>query len=371
MYTRCKNVCADSVRGGLLSLRCEHGELFESCIVEGCAEIWQLYQDAVQEKRGEFSGQVYRRNARNNRGERKSEYDVAIEKYSVSKYQDDQRKPEEILENQSKREVSRKLFRNIFADEMTLRAALQYRVLKLSQVCLIKAYLDSDDELPNYKRFDAIGRRLGISGKTAERRFQYLVGKFLKTNAETCDESETRVIKVRGERRPRYYRRRSVQFGEWRRDMYELITDRQTISQIRREPAPVPPTRKTYTLSSPVDGLFAALISQLSSDCQGELVLPEEVSASDWELNVSWAELVLAGKKGLTGPWSRSEIAKRLARGAIRCGTCGTYLILGFWIGGRKITRAKEFCNKACLMKAQRQKKRLDTSPGSLAFGGK
>ena len=354
MYTRCKNVCADSIRGGLSSLRCEHGELFESCIVEGCAEIWQLYQDAVQEKRGEFSGQVYRRNARNNRGDRKSEYDVAIEKYSVSKYQD----PEKILENQSKREVSRKLFRNIFADEMTFRAALQYRVLKLSQVCLIKAYLDSDDELPNYKRFDAIGKRLGISGKTAERRFQYLVGKFLKTNAETCDESETRVINVRGERRPRYYRRRSVQFGEWRRDMYESITDRQTISQIRREPAPVPPTRKTYTLSSPVDGLFAALISQLSSDCQGELVLPEEVSASDWELNVSWAEFVLAGKKGLTGPWSQSEIAKRLVRGARLCRGCRGYLIRGFRINGRRITRAREYCDNACKMRAERRKKK-------------
>jgi hypothetical protein len=114
---------------------------------------------------------------------------------------------------------------------------------------------------------------------------------------------------------------------------------------------------------SPVNAMFAALIDRLASDCQGEFLLPEDVSESDGEFNVSQAKRMLADKKGLTGPGSRLEIAKKLVRGANRCGACRSYLIWGFRIGGSKITRAREYCDSTCKMRAERRKdRRLEAS---------
>jgi hypothetical protein len=327
--------------------------------VYGCAAIWRLYQEAVQEKRGEASGRVYTWNAENTRGKRKSEYEVALEKYSASKYQDDETKPEEILEGQCKREVPRKLFRNIFADEMALRAALRYRVLKLSEVCLIKAYLASDDDLSDSKRWVAIGKRLGVSGKTVERRFRRLVEKLLKRRLLSSETNVAiREVHVRGDRQLQYYRRQSIQIGQWSREWWTLIIDKKLIRELRRQAPPMIRSKQIAVPLSPVNAMFAGVIDRLSNDSEREAVLPAGIDESDLEFNVTRAKRVLAGKKGPAGPWTRLEIAKKLVRGARLCGACRTFLIRGFRIHGSKITRAKEFCNKACQMRAERRKDR-------------
>ena len=59
-----------------------------------------------------------------------------------------------------------------------------------------------------------------------------------------------------------------------------------------------------------------------------------------------------------TGPWTAAEVAKKLVRGVRLCGACRTFLIRGFRINGRQITRAREFCDDACKMKAERRKNR-------------
>jgi hypothetical protein len=41
------------------------------------------------------------------------------------------------------------------------------------------------------------------------------------------------------------------------------------------------------------------------------------------------------------------------------CRGCRTYLIRGFGINGRRITRAREFCDDACKMRAERRKSRM------------
>ena len=46
------------------------------------------------------------------------------------------------------------------------------------------------------------------------------------------------VVHVRGERRPRYYRKQSIQIGEWRREWSELITDKKVIRELRRVSTP-------------------------------------------------------------------------------------------------------------------------------------
>jgi hypothetical protein len=283
-----------------------------------------------------------------------------LEQPRVSKREDYELKlPEEVSETTPAPEVPRKLFRILFADEMTFRVALQYRVLKLSEACLIKAYMGSDEELPNSKRWVVIGKRLGISGKTVERRFRRLVDKLLKPRPLS---SETNVaikaVHVRGERQLQYYRKRCLRIGEWSRDWWELITDKKLIRELRRQPSPVLRSNQIAVPLSPVNAMCAALIGRLASDSQGEFLLPEEVSEWDWEFNVSRAKRILAGKKGLTGPGSRLEIAKKLVRGAKRCGACRSYLIRGFRIGGRKITRRREYCDSTCKMRAERRKVR-------------
>jgi hypothetical protein len=357
MYSIRKNGFGDSTQDDSLSLRCEHGELLQSCIMESCIEMWRLYQQAINEKQREYDEWVYAQNAKRKRGKSKSEFEIAIEQPGVSNKREDYelKLPEETLETTPAPEVPRKMFRTLFADEMTFRAALQFRVLKLSEACLVKAYLASNDKLPDSKRWAAIGKRLGISGKTVERRFRRLVGKLLKSRLLGSENNGTvKAVHVRGERKLRYYRIRSIKIGEWKRDWTELITDKKVIRELRRKTAPMIRLKKTPIPSSPVNRLFGALIRHFASDLPAGDVRPYDITVHDWEYNLRWAERLL--KRKSAGPWTALEVHRILTRGAGLCDTCHTLLIRGFKINGSRITRAKEFCDKACQMRAERRK---------------
>jgi hypothetical protein len=345
------NSCSD-----LSSLRCKHGELLQSCTLDGCPEIYALYQESVQEKQRELNDRIYAEIAKRKRGKTKSEFEIVLEQSGVSKRENYELKlPEEFSEAMAAPEVPRKLFRIVFADEMALRAVLQSRLLTVRQMCLLKAYLVSDDE-PDYKRWNAIGRRLGVSGRTVEREFRRLVEKLLRSESVSSEPiGAIKAVHIRGERQLCYYRRQPSQVGEWWRRKWKLITDKKLIRELRQEPASMMRSNRVEIPLSPVNTMFALLIGRLSSDPQGEFVLPEDVSESDWEFNVSHAKHLLAGKKGLIGPGSRLEIAKKLVRGARLCRGCRTFLIRGFRIHGSKITRAREYCDDACKMRAARR----------------
>ena len=95
------------------------------------------------------------------------------------------------------------------------------------------------------------------------------------------------------------------------------------------------------------------------------------MSDADWEFNIRWARRRLGGKKHLTGPWTASEAAKKLVRGGCLCRGCRTYLIRGFRINGQKITRAREYCDDACKMRAERRKQRMAAPKSSDAMASR
>jgi hypothetical protein len=325
-----------------------------SCTSEDCQEIYKLHQQRVKEEQREFNDWIYAKKARKRRGKKKSEYEIALEKSRVSRREDYEIKlPEELADKQSDA-VQRKLFRNIFPDEITIRAAVQFKALTPRQARLLEAYFESDETLSLHKRWHSIGKKIGCSGKTVGREFKTLVRKFLKAAARREREAVIEVVHVRGERRPRYYRKHSIQIGEWRREWSELITDRKVIREIRRKAAPMIESKKTPVLSSPVNGLFGALIRHFATDLPAKDGRPYDVSLLDWEYNLRRAERLLNRKSA--GPWTALEVYYALGRGAGLCRTCRTFLIRGFKINGSRITRAKEFCNRACQMKAERRK---------------
>lgn len=355
----------DSVQNDSVLSECTHGQPWDSCHEADCQEIWQLYQQALLEERREEADRVYAQRARKRRGKKKSEFEIALETTGASNAEDNETSvADEEANPEPEPPRARKLFREIFPDEITLRAAVQFRAVTLRQGELLEAYLESDDGLPDYKRWDAIGRKIACSGRTVEREFQKLVEKFFveKSKSESAAAGAIELVHVRGERKPRYYRRHTVQFGEWKRNWSELITDRKTIRDLRRRRVPMIQSNKIPIPSSPVNWLFGELIRVFGNAVPNPERLPSEgISASDWEYNIRRARRLLAGKKHLTGPWTPLEVAKKLVRGGRLCRGCRTYLIRGFRINGRRITRAREFCDEACKMRAERRKNRTTT----------
>ena len=151
-----------------------------------CREIWQLLQEQRKEHRKDEEdwriSEIFPK-----RRIRKSQYEIALEQKSKNRVVSSDY---EYLANAKADELpdaipprARKLFQNIFPDAITLRAAIQYKAVTLRQGQILKEYFASDERLPAHKRWDSIGRKIGFSGKTVEREFQVLVGKFLKTNS--------------------------------------------------------------------------------------------------------------------------------------------------------------------------------------------
>jgi hypothetical protein len=145
----------------------------------------------------------------------------------------------------------------------------------------------------------------------------------------------------------------------------DLITDEKIIRELRRKGEAMIRSERTPILSSPVNRLFGELIRHFASDLPAWQRLPRDVTPSDWEYNLRKAERLL--KRKSSGPWTALEVYRTLGRGARLCRACRTFLIRGFRIEGRKITRAKEFCDKACKMRAGRRKNRMHKLPGSVA----
>ena len=296
----------DSVENQSALRQCEHGIAWEACESANCQEIWRLYQRAIQEESRERADWVATQRARASRGKKKSQYDLALEESRIADGEDHDIKASEDDEQEPEIHSGAKLLRNIFPDEITLRAAVQFRAVTLRQAELLEAYFDSDEGLANYKRWDAIGRKIGCSGKTVGREFRVLVEKFLKSEESGAGDGYSTaisVVHIRGERKLRYYRNHSVRFGEWKREWSELITDKKVIRELDRERVPMTRFNKTPILSSRVNWLFGELIRVFANQVpEPERVPPEGISAADWEYNVRRARHILERKHA--EPWT-------------------------------------------------------------------
>jgi hypothetical protein len=355
--------------------RCSHGKRWDLCKAVECKAIWPLLEKQHEERRDDERDWRDYKLVEKRRG-KKSEYDIALEQ------KDKQRVITDDYENLAAFHVNylpdpvrpdaRKLLRKVFPDPITIQAAVQFKAVTLRQAQVLREYFKSDERLSDRnesnrrlsdnKRWNAIGKKIGFSGKTVEREFRAIVEKFLKTKPNKTGDGYSTVIEVvhiRGQRTRRYWRKHSVRFGEWERKWSELITDKKVIRELRRKQVPMTRSNKTPVPSSPVNQLFGELIRYFASDLpKSEHVPPMGISAHDWEFNVRRAQRVLSGKKHLTGPWTAMEVARKLVRGGRLCGACRTFLIRGFRINGRAITRAREFCEEGCKMRAKRRKKR-------------
>jgi hypothetical protein len=261
----------DSLESESILKQCEHGLGWEECESGNCQEIWGLYQRAIQGESRQRADWVAAQKARARRGKKKSKYEIALEQSRASKRKDYEIKlPRKDDEEEAEVLATAKLLRNVFPNEITLRAAVQFRAVTLRQAELLEAYFDSDEALANYKRWDAIGRKIGCSGKTVEREFQTIVEKFLKPKPNKAGDGYGTAIEVhiRGELKPRYYRKHSVRFGEWKREWSELITDKNLIRELHRQRVPMTRSNKTPIVSTPVNWLFGELIRVFANEVQ-------------------------------------------------------------------------------------------------------
>jgi hypothetical protein len=146
--------------------QCEHGLGWEECESGNCQEIWRLYQRAIQEESRQRADWVAAKRARARRGKKKSRYEIALEQSRASKREDYEIKlPRKDDEGDPEVRAPAKQLRNVFPDEITLRAAVQFRAVTLRQAELIEAYFESDEGLANYKRWMQSGEKSAAQEK--------------------------------------------------------------------------------------------------------------------------------------------------------------------------------------------------------------
>src|SRR4029079_3016560 len=130
-------------------------------------ETGGLYQRKIQEESRQRADWVATQKARARRGKKKSQYELALEKARIANREDYDIKLRRENDGQdSEIDAGEKLLRDVFPDEITLRAAVQFRAVKLRKAYLQEAYFDPDDGRANYKRWNAIGQTVGWPRRT-------------------------------------------------------------------------------------------------------------------------------------------------------------------------------------------------------------
>lgn len=340
-----------------LRARCEHGAMLYSCADSRCREIWTLYQEQIKEQWAEVRAQGQAQQARKNRGEKTSQYEIALEKRAHVEAEETQGDPAGSPEGPKYQSFS-----DVFPDQITLRAAVQFSALTPRESKILEAYVEADRETPPTKLWDQIGRKVGWSGRTVCRRFKKLVERFLKGNDSTIptDPPGTiQIVKIRGERKPLFYLKKANRFGKWEWPYSELLTDPLAVRRLLSEGRPVSHSYQVRIRSSPMNRLFGDLIAAFGEGLQKPERPPEYLSSTDWDYNVRRAQRLLAGKKNRVGPWTASQVYRILGRGSKLCKACHTPMLRGFKLNAQRITRRRDFCDDACKMALGRRKKQV------------
>jgi len=249
-------------------------------------------------------------------------------------------------------------------DYKTAQAMRQWGVLSERQAKIV-GYLDPTEESwekgeqPKSEIWQQIASRLGCSSRTVRRDFQKvkdLLSQVKESDAHDYPPGSILIKKEKGSRRKSYWITRQVQFLNWKRTLFELLTDRKTINKLLRDP-----NRKSYQIvrrpirSSPMNRMVGELIRVFAQRVSNpESLPPKGVSIEDWHHNIKRAKALL---KHRTGPLTGYGVFKILAPKYKLCMTCGTPMPLGFRYQGRAITKARDFCNEACGKKFERKRK--------------
>lgn len=257
----------------------------------------------------------------------------------------------EIQENAKGNPVNRRraelweLLLDVFPNERVIDHAALLVPLEPSDVELLK---HARVNLADARRlnFSQIARRVGQSRRTVKQRLTLLLSMFLKKRPASAPPA-IESLKFKGERSPRYYRRREVVFGEWRDVFKERIPKpRLGIGGISR----VKPYRQ-----SPMNQLFGALIAEFAN-LPKRAPLPPRLRA-DWDFNLQRAERLL---KNAPRPLDARTVYYALGKRSKLCKSCHAHILRGFKINGRITTRARDFCDDACKMRLGRSNLLLD-----------
>jgi len=89
-----------------------------------------MNQEQIGEVEGQKSDWIYALKVRKRRGNKKSQYEIALEKARVSNPDNyESGVSNDSDKNEAQEKSSRKSFRNVFPDKITLQAALQFKAL--------------------------------------------------------------------------------------------------------------------------------------------------------------------------------------------------------------------------------------------------
>jgi len=343
--------------------QCLHGYKWDSCRDPQCQEIWNLCQEQAREHLREIKGKQQTRRPLKERGEKTPQYEIALEEESKSRFLDEK----EELRGDDEVTVTPwviRRFADIFPNDISIRAAIQFKALTQRGGKILRRYLEAEKEAREANKeliltalWEKIGQEVGCSAKTVGREFIRLIERFfVERNVRPPDfPGHIKLVRVRGERRPRFYRIHSVQFGKWRQVWSELITDRSMIRDLRKK-GHLPIQSSVVPLrSSPVNRLFGDLIATFGEGLLQSKGSPDYISPRDWEYNLKRAKRLLSGKNHRAGPWAASDVYRIIGRGSTLCKACHTPLLRGFKINDRLITRRRQFCDDACKMNSKRQ----------------
>src|SRR5262249_18366136 len=148
-----------------------------------------------------------------------------------------------------------------------------------------------------------------------------------------------------GKRGASYWRVHKYKFGQWEQTFFELISER--VSDVKGEIRGFKPARH-----SPMRNLFGALIGHFAQ--VGFRERPPEVSAGEWDFNLMHAERILLKNRRTLSNLTVQDICDSLAAGKKKCQACGTPILVGFKLEGKK-RRSRQWCDDACKKTTRRR----------------
>jgi hypothetical protein len=198
-----------------------------------------------------------------------------------------------------------------------------------------------------------LGRRVGCSHHRARRAFLEGIHKWhaqCQLTDRLVERTEVVGVQIRGQRQRELWQQHAQQLGTRRITRRELITKTEQAAGVGA--AHDPAGDHTYWLlpTSPMRQLLHALAVRLSNlpDASAQQV----GDSSDWERNVRWAERkIRRARRSAQFVVAFREILRALARGSHLCPNCHTPVLVGCWIDGRRINRARRFCGSPCKMR--------------------
>jgi hypothetical protein len=177
-------------------------------------------------------------------------------------------------------------------------------------------------------------------------------------NDQLVPESQTTITRVRGIRQPDVWRRHTFRLGSREMSWSERVTD---LTERRAALATHHSLLKRNLRQLPTTTM-RSLTTALALHLAG-LKIPDDAAtkrlkdSADWSHNLAWAERKLKrARSRTTRPiTSVADILRVLAGTDPLCRACHTPILAGCRIGGRMVSRAREFCCDACKMQMRRK----------------